>query len=50
MKQKLTEKFASKEHSGPNDVADFMDILDEEDFEMIKRDAYEQIQALLQLI
>lgn len=50
MKQKLTEKFASKEHSGPNDVADFMDILDEEDFEMIKRDAYEQVQALLQLI
>lgn len=50
MKQKLNEKFASKEHSGPNDVADFMDILDEEDFEMIKRDAYEQVQALLQLI
>lgn len=50
MKQKLNEKFASKEHSGPNDIADFMDILDEEDFEMIKRDAYEQVQALLQLI
>lgn len=50
MKQKLNEKFASKEHSGSNDVADFMDILDEEDFEMIKRDAYEQVQALLQLI
>lgn len=50
MKQKLNEKFASKEHSGPNDIADFMDILDEGDFEMIKRDAYEQVQALLQLI
>lgn len=50
MKQKLNEKFASKEHSGPNDVAEFMDLLDMEDFEMIKRDAYEQVQALLQLI
>lgn len=50
MKQKLNEKFASTEHSGPNDVVDFMDLLDEEDFEMIKRDAYEQVQTLLQLI
>ena len=50
MEQKLNEKFASKEHSGPNDVAEFMDLLDMEDFEMIKRDAYEQVQALLQLI
>lgn len=50
MKQKLNEKFASKDHSGPNDVADFMDLLSEEDFEMIKRDAYEQVQTLLQLI
>ena len=50
MKQKLNEKFATTEHSGPNDVADFMDLLDEEDFEMIKRDAYEQVQTLLQLI
>ena len=50
MRQKLNEKFASTEHSGPNDVADFMDLLDEEDFEMIKRDAYEQVQTLLQLI
>ena len=50
MKQKLNEKFASKEHSGPSDVADFVDLLDEEDSEMIKRDAYEQVQALLRLI
>lgn len=50
MKQKLNEKFASQEHSGPSDVADFMDLLDEEDFAMIKRDAYEQVQALLRLI
>lgn len=39
-----------KSYSGPNDVADFMDLLSEEDFEMIKRDAYEQVQTLLQLI
>lgn len=50
MKLKLNEKFASMNHSGPKDVAEFMDLLDEEEYEMIKRDAYEQIQALLRLI
>lgn len=49
MKEKLADKFASKEHAGPSDVADFLDLIDEEDIEMTKRDAYEQIQALLQL-
>ena len=29
---------------------DFMDLEDEESIEMIKRDAYEQVQALLNLI
>lgn len=47
MKQKLHDKFASEKHSGPKDVADFMDISDPEEIEMIKRDAYEQINALL---
>lgn len=50
MKEKLAGKFASAEHAGPKDVSDFMDLEDEEDIEIIKRDAYEQIQALLNLI
>lgn len=50
MKEKLNSKFASELHAGPKDVADFLDVEEEEEIEMIKRDAYEQIQALLQLI
>lgn len=50
MKQKLSEKFASPEHAGPVDVADFLDSDNDEEYEMIKRDAYEQIQRLLELI
>ncbi|NCC01566.1 MAG: hypothetical protein EOM34_12985 [Clostridia bacterium] len=50
MKQKLSDKFASEKHAGPKDVADFMDYIDKEEIEMTMRDAYEQIQALLQLI
>lgn len=47
---KLAGKFASENHAGPKDVADFMDLEDEESIEMTKRDAYEQVQALLKLI
>jgi len=50
MKQNLTDKFASENHAGPADVADFMDILDEEEIAMTRRDAYEQIKALIKLI
>lgn len=50
MKQKLHEKFASEKHAGPKDVADFMDLMDEDEIEMIKRDAYEQVKALLSKI
>ena len=49
-KVKLAGKFASENHAGPKDVADFMDLEDEESIEMTKRDAYEQVQALLNLI
>ena len=49
-KAKLAGKFASENHAGPKDVADFMDLEDEESIEMTKRDAYEQVQALLNLI
>lgn len=50
MKQKLQEKFASADHAGPKDVADFLDLLDEDDADIVKRDVFEQIQALLALI
>lgn len=50
MKEKLQDKFASENHAGPKDVADFMDLDEDEETEMIKRDAYEQIKALLSLI
>ena len=47
MKEKLGEKFASPNHAGPADVAIFLDLEDEEEIAFIKRDAYEQIQALI---
>lgn len=50
MKEKLKGKFASELHAGPKDVADFLDLEDEEEIEIVKRDAYEQVQVLLQLI
>lgn len=49
-KEKLTGKFASEKHAGPKDVADFMDLEDEESIEMTKRDTCDQVQALLNLI
>ena len=50
MQEKLAGKFASVDHAGPKDVADFLELDDDEDSELIKRDAYEQIQTLLNLI
>ena len=50
MKAKLAEKFASPEHSGPADVANFMDLPIGEEREIICRDAFEQIRVLLSLI
>ena len=50
MKEKLGGKFASATHAGPKDVADFLELVDDEEIDMIKRDAYEQVQALLKLI
>ena len=49
MKTKLAEKFASISHAGPVDVADFVEAEGEER-ELIIRDAYEQVQALLSQI
>ncbi|EET62851.1 hypothetical protein BRYFOR_05202 [Marvinbryantia formatexigens DSM 14469] len=50
MKQKLQEKFASENHAGPQDVANFLDLSDDEEIAIIKRDAFEQVQALLNMI
>ena len=47
MKEKLAEKFASPNHAGPADVAAFLDLDDEEEIAFTKRDAYEQMRALI---
>ncbi len=43
MKEKLLDKFGSENHAGPKDVSDFMDLMDDEEIALIKRDAYEQV-------
>ena len=50
MKEKIAGKFASPDHVGPKDIADFLGLTDEDEIEMTKRDAYEQMQALVRLI
>ena len=50
MKEKLLEKFASPDHAGPVDVAAFLDLEDEDEISRIRRDAFEQVQALLSKI
>ena len=50
MKAKLSEKFASVDHAGPVDVANFMNLSNEQEISMLRRDAYEQIRTLLSLI
>lgn len=50
MKEKLAGKFASVDHAGPKDVVDFLGLEDDEDIEVVKRDACEQVQALLNLV
>ena len=50
MVQKLKGKFASVNHAGPVDVADFLGEADDEVYAFHKRDAYEQINKLLEKI
>ena len=38
------------EDAGPKDISDFMDLVDEEEIELIRRDAYEQVSALIEKI
>jgi hypothetical protein len=50
MSAKLSEKFASVDHAGPVDIANFMDVSDDQEISMIRRDAFEQVRALLSSI
>jgi hypothetical protein len=50
MKAKLSEKFASVNHAGPIDIANFMDLSDEQEINTTRRDAFEQVNALLSSI
>lgn len=50
MKNKLAAKFYSVNHAGPKDIVDFMELYDEDMITFTKRDAYEQIQTLINLI
>jgi hypothetical protein len=46
----IAGKFASPEHVGPKHVADFEEIVDAEDRALLQRDAYERINALLEIL
>ncbi len=46
----LAEKFASPEHFGPVSAAEFLGETDPEALEILRRDAYERVQALLRLL
>ncbi len=48
MIEKLNEKFSSPEHAGPADIVSFLELYDEEEISMIRRDAFEQISSLIQ--
>ena len=47
MVQKLDEKFMSPDHSGPGDIASFLDTPDGEDTDMLKQDAYQTVHYLV---
>ena len=50
MQEKLAGKFASPDHADSKDIADFLGLMNENEIEITKRDAYEQMQALIDLI
>ena len=45
---KIAEKFLSADHVGPVHVADFLEIVDQEERELLQRDAYERMNYLLE--
>ena len=48
--KKLSEKFASPEHVGPVDIARFLELIDEEEIERVKQDAYQKINYIVELM
>ncbi len=48
--EKMRSKFASVEHVGSKWVADFLDVTDKEDREIIMRRAYEKVSELLNIL
>lgn len=44
---KIAEKFALPEHVGPKHVADFDDVTDPEERDLLQRDAFERVNALI---
>ena len=48
--EKIRSKFASAEHIGPKWVADFLEVADKEDRDIIMRRAYEKISELLDIL
>ena len=48
--EKIRSKFASIEHIGPKWVADFLEVADKEDRDIIMRRAYEKISDLLDIL
>jgi len=48
--EKIKSKFASMEHVGPKWVADFLEVADKEDRDIIMRRAYEKISELLNIL
>ncbi len=46
--EKLGSKFASEKHTGPKFVADFEELDDTEEREILERDAYEKVKYLLE--
>ncbi|MCU0572693.1 MAG: hypothetical protein MUC41_06825 [Syntrophobacteraceae bacterium] len=44
---KIAKHFASASHVGPTAVADFEEVADSEEREMIQRDAYERVSYVL---
>ena len=45
--ERLSEKFASPNHAGPTDIVNFLGILDDEEADQIKQDAYQKVKYLV---
>jgi hypothetical protein len=48
--RKIGEKFASPQHTGPKHVADFLEIENAEERELLQRDAYERIHSVIERV